>query len=449
MSEIKHIGRQMFHTLHDAIADGNIDELKELFKDLHPGDIADFYEDLNEKYRVKMADLLPQVLDAAVLKYLEAPYKNELIKHLGIEHFRDSIRLLQDDEVIELIESIHPREQIRMMKIISSTHRSAADILARYGEESVGRSMSLDFVTVPHFWTVKEALMYLKSQDDVPENCSEVFVADDSFRPLGVVALASLISAEKNRSILEILDSDIITVNADSDREKAYALFGKYRFSHMPVTDNAGTMIGVLRAEDILRIAEEEIAEDYLQLGGISHHAEKHSFIKSCFERLKWLAVSLLNSLFSPLVISLFRDSIQHSVCLAVLMPVVGSLGGSVGVQTASLMVKDFSSGRLRAQHFYRKLMREAAVGAVNGIILGAVLGVFSFLWYGNFAVSAVLAAAMFFCASWAALIGALLPIVFDIFGYDAALSSGPLVTTITDISGYALFLGLAAMFVK
>ncbi|MDR0968120.1 MAG: magnesium transporter [Holosporaceae bacterium] len=447
MSKIRHISGKTLGKAFAALRKGDGDKLRKILKDRHPADIADFYEDLSPKYRMKALAIIPQAIDAEVLKYLENPYKSEVVEHLGAERFRDSIRRLQDEDVVKLVESLYPNEREQMMKIVDSTRGAAADILARYEEHSVGRGMSLDFVAIPHSWNVKNAIQYIKSQKKTLENCSEAFVVDDSFKPIGIISLATLISANLNALVADIAD-DVITVNANANQEEAYALFGKYRFAHMPATDDSGKMIGVLGAEDILKIAEEEISEDYLKLGGAFDEEDDGSFYKSCFARFKWLAISLANSIFSPIVISLFQKSIQKTIYLAALMPIVGSLGGNIGAQAASVMVRDFSSKRLRERHLYRKALREAAMGSANGIIFGAVLGAFSFLCYGDFRVSIVLATAMFFCASWAAFIGALLPIAFDKLGYDAALSSIPLVTTITDVSGYALFLGLAAIFV-
>lgn len=445
--KLRHINKKTFNAIYNSLRTNADKKIKEYLSKRHPADIADLIEDLNYRYRQKLLDIAPEAIDATVLLRLEGGFKSEVIRYLGVEHFRKSINKLQEEDIIELIESLSPSEQLQLMKIIPNSHQVAVDLLLEYEEDSIGRSMSLDFISIPNSWTIGKALEYIRNHNDLSENCSEIFIVNEAYNPIGIVALTALISTEPSELISNIVNYDIITVNSNSDQEKAYALFNKYHFAYLAVVDNIGRMVGVLRADDILKIVEEEVTEDILKLGGAPEESENLSFFWNCFARLRWLSVSIINAIFSPIVISLFANKIQQVISLAALMPIVGSIGGNIGVQTVSVVIKAFSSKQIREEQYFQIILKESMIGLINGCIIGIFLGIMTFFWLKDVSVSVILAAAMLFCSTWAAFIGALMPIVFEKLGFDVALSSGPLVTTITDVSGYTIFLGLATIF--
>ncbi|MDR1907718.1 MAG: magnesium transporter [Holosporales bacterium] len=428
------------------LGSGSTVELRNQLANLHSADIADLYEDLSRAYRKKLLHAVPDMIDANVLLHLEKPYKSDVIELLGADHFMPSLRSLAHEDLFELIKSLEPQHQMCFM-VIHNARKDALELWDKYVEDSVGRSMSLDFLLIPQSWTVENAISYIKSLNELSASCVEVFTVNDSLNPVGVIPLATLITADKQELVKDIANYDIITVNANLDKEKAYVLFSKYHSLVLPVVENSGKMVGVLRADDILKIAEEEATEDYMKLGGLSEWKVNSPLWYTCFTRLRWLSVSILNALFSPCIIYLFQDSIQQVISLATLMPIVGSIGGNVGVQTVSVVIKAFSSEQLREQRFFKIILKEAAVGSINGLAIGIFLGTMAGFWFKSATLGAVLAAATFSCSTWAAVSGALLPIVFDKLGFDASLSSGPLVTTITDVSGFVIFLGLATLF--
>lgn len=448
-SNLKHISRRTFDSILNYLRSDSFAKVKSLLIKRHPADIADLIEDLNHHYRHKLLDLVPELIDAMVLMHLEGNFKTEVIRYLGAEHFKKSLKQLQEEDIIELVESLGPSEQLQLLKIVPNSHQVAVDLLLEYEEDSIGRSMSLDFIAIPSDWTVEKALKYIKNHANLPENCSEIFVVNKSYSPIGMIALTTLISSDPNELIAEIVNCDIITVNSNSDQEKAYALFNKYHFAHLPVIDNSGRMIGILRADDILKIVEEEVTEDILKLGGAPEEEQNEHIFLNCFARLRWLSISIINAIFSPIVISLFESKIQQVISLAALMPIVGSLGGNVGVQTVSVVIKAFSSKRIREEQYLSMVLKETTIGCINGLVLGIFLGIMTFFWQKDIALAVVLGSALLFCSTWAAFIGSLLPILFEKLGFDVALSSGPLVTTITDVSGYAIFLSLASFLLQ
>lgn len=214
----------------------------------------------------------------------------------------------------------------------------------------------------------------------------------------------------------------------------------------LPVLDKNDRMIGLIRAADLIDIAQEEISEDFSQFIGTDDEINA-PLIQSGFSRLRWLSVAIVNTLLSPFIISLFQDTIQQFVALAVLMPIVGALGGNIGIQTASVIIKAFSTEQFREEQYLKVIKNETLIGIFNGVAIGFFLGAVTLFWFQEWKLSLILCCAMAFCATWAAFIGVVIPIIFYRFGYDSSLSSGPLITTISDVSGYAIFLGLASIF--
>ncbi len=440
---------QIFETIYDTLKNKSFTKLDRKLKNCHPADIADIYEDLGSKYRFQLLDIIPEKIDAKVLCFLECPYKNEVVKYLGINHFKKSLHELSGEDIIKLLETLDPREKSQLIDITSKIHKKAINVLEKYTKDSIGRNMSLDFFAVPHCWTVDKVMSYVKTQNKLSEDCSEIFIVNDSLNPIGIVTISNLICAEKDILIDKIANHNILTINAELDKEEAYDLFSKYRFPYIPVVENSGRIVGVLRSGDILKIIETEVTEDYLKLGGISESNISDNVLYNSLKRLQWLLVSLLNALFSPLIINLFQNSIKQAVSLAVLMPIVSSIGGNIGMQTVSVVINAFSFNKLREKQSIKIVIKEACIGSINGLLLGALLGTLASVHFNNVALGIILAASMFFCATWGAFIGAILPILFEKLGYDAALCSAPLTTMIMDISGYSIFLGLATLFIK
>lgn len=441
--------QQLFETVYEALKNKSFTKLGEKLTNVHPADIADIYEDLSAKYRMQLLDITPEKIDAKVLQFLESSYKNEVVKYLGIDHFEKSLRELSSEDIIELSETLDPREKSQLISITSKTHNEITSVLEKYNKDSIGRNMTLDFIAVPHSWTVDKTISHIKLQNKSSEDYSEIFIVNELLNPIGVITIANLICADRNLLIDKIASHNILTINADLDKEKAYDLFSKYHFAYIPVVENSGRIVGVLKADDILKIIEDETTEDYLRLGGVFEASISDNFWNSSLRRLQWLVISLLNALFSPLIINLFQNSIQQVISLAVLMPIVSSIGGNIGMQTVSVVVKAFSSNQLREKQFIKIALKEAAIGSINGLILGILLGILTGIHFNNAALGVVLAASMLFCATWGAFAGAVLPILFEKLGYDAALCSAPLVTMMMDISGYSIFLGLATLFMK
>lgn len=443
------ISRKIFSVINNEIYSDEIKikKISRILDDKHPADISDLIEDLDSDSRKIFFKLTPHFVDSRVLVNLVNPYRTKTLAFFGLEHFQSSVELLEQDELIELVEQFNVKDRKSFIEMLPQQMKDTVKFLMAYPENSVGRNMSFDFVLLPEDFSVEEALKYLKEKKEIPDSCSEIFTENDKHALTGLISLTRLLKSEKKKKLKDIESPDIVEILATDDQEVAHNLFNKYHFVRIPVIDKNDHMIGLIRASDLIDIAQEEITEDFNQLVGTEDDEINAPLLPSCIKRLRWLSVAVVNTLLSPFIISLFQDAIQQIVALAVLMPISGALGGNIGIQTASVIIKAFSTEGVREEQYMKVIRNETLMGIFNGIVIGAFLGITAWLWFQDWKLSVVLCGAMIFCATWASFIGVALPIVFYRFGYDSSLSSGPLITTITDVSGYVVFLGLARLF--
>lgn len=440
--------RKVFNVINNKTYsnDLKIDKITGILEGKHPADISDVIEDLDSKSRLIFFELTPYLVDARVLVNLVNPYRCKTIAFFGLEHFGKTAYLLKKDELIDLVEYLNVSERKKFIEMLPSKIKSRVKFLIAYPENSVGRNMSFDFVLLPERFSVEEAISYIKQNKDIPDSCSEVFIEDEDHKLTGLISLTRLIKSEKKKLLKEMESPDLIEINATDDQEVAHNLFNKYHFVRIPVVDKNDHMIGLIRAADLIDIAQEEITEDFSQFVGAENEEINAPIIYTCFQRLRWLSLAVVNTLLSPFIISLFQESIRQIVSLAVLMPISGALGGNIGIQTASVIIKSLSLEELREEKYGKVIKRETLIGALNGLVIGLVLGVTVLFWFNDWKLSVTLCGAMAFCATWSSFIGVFLPLISYKLGYDSSLNSGPLITTITDVSGYVVFLGLAHM---
>jgi len=427
-----------------------IKKIYHILSNKHPADISDVIEDLDSDSRQVFFKLVPQLVNSQVLVNLVNPYRTKTIAFFGLEHFKKSVQLLKKDELIKLVEQLNVKERNRFIDMMPKKMKTIVKFLMAYPENSVGRNMSFDFILVSENLSVEDALKYIKEKKETPDSCSEIFIENDEYKLTGLISLTRLLKSHKKKKLKDIESPDIVEIAATDDQEIAHNLFNKYHFVRIPVVDDNNHMIGLIRSADLIDIVQEEITEDFTQLTGTSEDDEINtSLLSGCFNRLRWLSFAIINTLLSPFIISMFQNTIQQTVALAVLMPIAGALGGNIGIQTASVIIKAFSTEEFRSEQYPNVIKKEILMGIFNGLIIGLLLGVTVLFWFNDFKLSMLLCGTMVFCAAWASFIGVSLPITFYHFGYDSSLSSGPLITTITDVSGYVVFLGLAHIFLS
>jgi magnesium transporter len=306
--------------------------------------------------------------------------------------------------------------------------------------------MQTDLIAVPPFWSVGQTLDFMQEADDLPERFYEIFVVDPSYHLLGSVALDRLLRSKRLVSIEDLTITDIHPIQVESDQEEVARQFERYNLTSAPVVDADQRLVGVITADDVVEVIQEEASEDILKMGGVGGESVADTVWETTRHRFAWLLVNLATAILASAVISLFDATIEQMVALAVLMPIVASMGGNAGTQTMTVAVRAIATQDLGRANAFRVIGRETAVGLLNGVLFAAIMGTIVYFWFGNSPLGLVIAAAMIVNLIVAALAGILIPLGLEGLGLDPAIASGVFVTTVTDVVGFFAFLGLAAI---
>ncbi|WP_323786144.1 magnesium transporter [Thalassovita sp.] len=429
-----------------AVDAGDQAKLIELTEPLHAADIADFLEQLNPYDRRRLVQLYGREFDGEILSELEEGLREEIISVLHPDVLAEAVRELESDDVVDLVEDLDEPQQEAILDALEDSDRVAVEQALAYPETSAGRLMQREVVVAPDHWTVGEAIDFLRNAEELPEQFYHVVLVDPRMHPVGNVTLGKLMSSRRNVRLTEIVEDvfQVIPVLQD-EADVAYA-FNQYHLISAPVVDEDDRLVGVITIDDAMTVLDEEHEEDILRLAGVGDEA---SLTDTIFEAAKgralWLFVNLLTAILASLVIDVFADTINQMVALAVLMPIVASMGGNAGTQTMTVAVRALATRDLTAQNALRVVLRELSVGALNGLIFGGTMALVVAFWFQVPMLALVIGLAMLCTQIAAALGGIVIPMALDRAGIDPALASGPFVTTVTDVVGFFAFLGLAA----
>ncbi|MEM1075106.1 MAG: magnesium transporter [Pseudomonadota bacterium] len=421
------------------------EKLAELMEPLHAADIADLLEQINAFDRGRLVRLYDREFDGEILSELDESVREEVIGALTPQVLSKAVRDLDSDDVVDLVEDLEEDQQEAILEALPDVDRAAVEHSLSYPEFSAGRLMQREFVMAPEHWTVGQAIDYMRStpEEDLPTQFYHIVIVDPRLHPVGNVTLGKLMRSRRAARLLDLLEDTFQVIPAtQSESDVAYA-FNQYHLISAPVVDDEGRLIGVITIDDAMVVLDEEHEEDILRLAGVGDGSLSDRVADTTKQRLPWLAVNLLTAILASLVISVFEDGLSQIVALAVLMPIVASMGGNAGTQSLTVAVRALATKDLTGANVWRVIRREALVGLVNGIVFAVVMGFVGYFWFGNFQLSYVIAAAMIINLVVAGLAGTAIPIILDRFGVDPALASGTFVTTVTDVIGFFAFLGL------
>ena len=435
------------NSVRSAIDRQDTPEIRTLADYLHDSDFADLLEHLSTSERHQLVDVIGSDLAPATLIEVEESVRDELVEHLPNEQLAEAIEELDTDDAVYLLEDLELEKRQKILDQVPNDVRSAVVRALEYPADSAGRLMRQNFVYVPTFWTVKRTIEFLRDDPDVPEQFSEVFVTTPSLHLEGTVSLDHLLRADRALSIDKIMDDDRHLIKVDLDQEELARQFERYNLISAPVVDDDRRLVGVVTVDDIVEVIQEEAQEDILLLGGVGDESLVDSVLETAMARFTWLFVNLLTALLASYVISLFDATIEQMVALAVLMPIVASMGGNAGTQTMTVTVRALATRNIGAANASRVITRETLVGLLNGLIFAVLMALVVLVWFGSKKLALVIAAAMIVNLFVAALSGILIPLFLDYRKIDPALASSVFVTTVTDIVGFFAFLGLATIF--
>ncbi|MGH6763174.1 MAG: magnesium transporter [Phyllobacterium sp.] len=428
-----------------AIADRDTLALRNLVGNLHESEMGDLLEALQPEQRRALISLLGENFDFAALTEVDEVIRLEIVDALPNEQIAEAVQDLDSDDAVYILEDLDQEDQDEILSKLPFVERIRLRRSLSYPEETAGRRMQTEFVAVPPFWTVGQTIDYMREDKDLPESFLQIFVIDPSFKLLGAVDLFRILRTQRSVKIEEIMHEMRHAIPATMDQEEAAQIFEQYDLLSAAVVDENERLVGVLTIDDVVDVIQQEAEEDILRMGGVGDEELSDSIVSTSRSRAPWLLVNLLTAFLSASVIALFDGTIQQMVALAVLMPIVASMGGNAATQTMTITVRALATRDLDIYNAGRIIRRETTVGLLNGIIFATLIGIVAALWFDNYEVGGIIAAAMVINMLAAALAGIMIPLVLNRFGADPAIASGVFVTMVTDVTGFFAFLGLAA----
>ena len=440
-------------SVRDALDEEDDGRVYDLVEPLHPADIADLFELLEPDERKSLASAITDLMTGDVIAELNDYVREDMVEALPAAAVAEIAEQLDTDDAVQLIEDLEPEDQRAILAEMDAEDRAAIENALSYPEETAGRLMQRELVAVPEHMTVGDLIDYLREHEELPTEFFEVFVVDPKHHPVGTCALSWILRTPRHIALTDVMKRDQTLIPVGMDQEEVALRFQKYGLISAAVVDPGGRLVGQLTVDDIVHIISEEAGEDALLLSGAGEGDINEPIRDAYSARVRWLVANLGTALVASLIIALFDSAIEQLVALAILMPIVASIGGNAGTQTMAVTVRAIATNQLTRSNTRRIIWREMRVALLNGatiaVLIGiATAGVFS-LWLDpatGLTLGAVIAAAMVINIVVAGLAGVAVPVLLDRMDQDPAVASSVFVTMITDSMGFFAFLGLAVL---
>ena len=417
------------------------------FKEIHPADAADIIENLNENDREKLIKLNNFKIDPEVFIELNESIQSEIIKYLSSETIISILKNLESDNAIKILENLDEKNKNIVLNSLPPKDRFALQESLSYPEDTAARLMQREFTAIPSNWSVGQTIDYLRENKDLPEEFLEIFIVDNEFKPIGTVPSSKVLRTSRDTKMQSIMLETQLSIPVDMDQEEVGHLFENYNLNSACVVDKSNKLVGMITSDDVLTVLTEEAEEDALRLAGVGDEEITDGVFKKTKRRFNWLLLNLFTAFIATWVIYMYEDAIKEMVLLAVLMPIVASMGGNAGMQTLAVTIRALATKELSAGNFSKIVTKEFIIGILNGIIFAVIAATIVQLWLDQINLSILIAVAMILNMIVAGLFGILVPVALKRMKIDPAVASSVFVTTITDVVGFLSFLGIVAYF--
>jgi magnesium transporter len=430
----------------EALAAGETDAVYDLVEPLHPADIADLFELIEQDERLPLARAINDQMSVEVIAELNDYVREQIMDELPAGIIADIAEQLETDDAVAMIENLDEADQQAILAEMEPEDRAAIETALTYPEESAGRLMSRDFVAVPEHMSVGDLIDFLRDGRRLPTEFWEVFIVDARHHPVGTCLLSWILRSPRSVPLADVMKRDQTLIPVTMDQEEVALRFQKYALISAAVVDDDGRLVGQITVDDVVHIIQEEASEDILRLSGAGDGDINEPIGLTVRTRLTWLVVNLGTAIVASSVVGLFQGAIARFALLAVLMPIVSGMGGNAGTQTLAVVVRAIATNQLTSSNTWRMIGRELRIALANGLSLGLLIGAGTTLLFGNPLLGAVIGSAMIINNLIAGLAGILVPVTLDRMKVDPAVSSAVFVTMATDVMGFFSFLGLAVL---
>ena len=429
-----------------ALASGNRVNLTEVLEPLHPADIADLIEQLSTTDRARFIRLYDKEFYGEILAEIDEHIREEVISELSPDVLAEAVRDLESDDVVDLVADLEEEQKEIILGALDEGDRVAVKSLLSYPEQSAGRLMQREVVIAPEHWSVGMAIDFLRNNANLPEQFYHIVLVDPRLHPVGNVSLGKLMSSKRSVLLKEIIEDAFQVIPADQDEADVAYAFNQYHLISAPVVDRENRVVGVITIDDAMVVLDEELEEDIMLLAGVGDSSVSDTIIETVKGRLPWLTVNLVTAILASIVIAQFEATIAQFVALAILMPIIASMGGNAATQSLTVAVRAIATKDISSTNIGRVIRREIGVGILTGLIFAVSMGLIGIFWFGTAMLGVVIAISMLINLIVANLAGTTIPVILEKLGIDPALASGAFVTTVTDVVGFFAFLSIAGI---
>ena len=429
------------------IENKNVDFINQTLKDLHEADIANLIENLNPDARKKLIEIESSNIEPEIFIELNESVQSEVLQLLSIDSLIKIIKRLESDNAIKILENLSKDIKEKVLEKLPPKDKFLLQEGLSYPEDSAARIMQREFTAVPSNWTVGQTIDYLREDKDLPEEFLEIFIVDNDFKPIGTVPSSRVLRTSRESKMSSIMSEMPVLISVNMDKEEVGHSFENYNLVSAGVVNKENKLVGMITADDVVTVVQEEAEEDTLRLAGVGDEEITDSVMLKTKRRFNWLLLNLFTALLATWVISFFGASIEQMVALAFLMPIVASMGGNAGMQTLAVTVRTLATNDLTKNNFNQNILKEFNIGILNGVIFAVISSFIVQLWFQDFLLSLIISISMILTMVVAGLFGIVVPVTLKKMNIDPAIASSVFVTTITDVIGFVSFLGVGAYF--
>ena len=439
--------KEFISTFTQNIESGNVEFINQTLRDLHEADVANLIENLNPDTRNKLIEIESFNIDPEIFIELNESIQSEVLQLLSIDSLIKIIKRLESDNAIKILENLSKEIKEKVLEKLPPKDKFLLQEGLSYPEDSAARIMQREFTAVPSNWTVGQTIDYLREDKDLPEEFLEIFIVDNDFKPIGTVPSSRVLRTSRDSKMNSIMREMPVLISVNMDKEEVGLTFENYNLVSAGVVNKENKLVGMITADDVVTVVQEEAEEDALRLAGVGDEEITDSVMLKTKRRFNWLLLNLFTALLATWVISFFGASIEQMVALAFLMPIVASMGGNAGMQTLAVTIRAIATKELSKSNFNRVVGKEFLIGILNGIIFAIITAIIVQLWFKELNLSLLIGISMILNMIVAGLFGILVPVSLKKLNIDPALASSVFVTTITDVIGFLSFLGLGSFY--
>ena len=430
----------------DKINNSDIQFINQTLKDLHPSDVANLIENLSYDTRVKLIEIESFNIAPEIFIELNESIQGEVLKLLSINSIANIIKRLESDDAVSILENIEIEKKNLILDKLPPKDRFLLEEGLSYPEDSAARIMQREFTAIPSDWTVGQTIDYLRESNDLPQEFLEIFIVDNDFKPIGIVPSSRVLRTPREFKMNSIMREMPVLISVNMDKEEVGHTFENYNLVSAGVVNKNNKLVGMITADDVVTVVQEEAEEDILRLAGVGDEEITDTVFVKTKRRFNWLLINLATALLASWVISIFGAEIEKVVALAFLMPIVASMGGNAGMQTLAVTIRAIATKELSSSNINQIIGKEFFIGVLNGIIFAVITAVVVHLWFKQIDLSIIIAASMVLNMIVAGLFGILIPVTLKKMNIDPALASSVFVTTVTDVIGFLSFLGIGSL---